>query len=189
MVSEKQLIANRENGKRGGPKTDQGKKTSRLNALTHGLLAKKEVLLQDEDGKAFTALHKGLVDCLHPEGQLETTLVEVITMDIWRLRRVWLFESRYFNCHIDDTLMDLAKDRPDLITDIEAVYTRTATDVFSNRNTLSNIHRYETSIYRQLTSAMHELERLQLARRGEMPPVPVAVDINLSHADYGHDTG
>ena len=40
MVTEKQLIANRENGKLGGVKTEAGKQVTRLNAVTHGLLTK-----------------------------------------------------------------------------------------------------------------------------------------------------
>lgn len=37
--SEKQLIANRENAKKGGVKTDEGKQSSKKNALKHGVLS------------------------------------------------------------------------------------------------------------------------------------------------------
>ena len=46
MVSEKQLLVNRENAKKGGPKTSEGKAAVRFNALKHGLLC-KDLLLQD----------------------------------------------------------------------------------------------------------------------------------------------
>ncbi len=47
MTSEKQIEANKENGKLGGVKTDEGKAVSKYNAIKHGLLS-KEVLLEDE---------------------------------------------------------------------------------------------------------------------------------------------
>ena len=43
MTTEKQVKANRENAKKGGVKTPEGKAVVRYNALKHGLLS-KEVL-------------------------------------------------------------------------------------------------------------------------------------------------
>ena len=50
-------------------------------------------------------------------------------------------------------------------------------------NAFSKLSRYETMIERSLFKALHELQRLQAARRteGDVTP-PVAVDINLSGA-------
>ena len=47
-----------------------------------------------------------------------------------------------------------------------------------NRNTLGTFNRYETSIERSLFKSLHELQRLQAARRGGPAPIPVALDIN-----------
>jgi hypothetical protein len=48
-------------------------------------------------------------------------------------------------------------------------------------NAFSKLSRYETSIERSLYKALHELQRLQAARRaeGNVPP-PVAVDVDVS---------
>ncbi len=48
-------------------------------------------------------------------------------------------------------------------------------------NAFSKLSRYETAIERSLYRALHELQRLQAARRaeGNVPP-PMAVDVNLS---------
>ena len=49
-------------------------------------------------------------------------------------------------------------------------------------NAFSKLSRYETAIERSLYKALHELQRLQAARRtegGNVPP-PVAVDVNVS---------
>lgn len=40
--------------------------------------------------------------------------------------------------------------------------------------------RYETSIERQFYRALHELMRIQSARRGEKPPAPLAIDVDIS---------
>ena len=48
-------------------------------------------------------------------------------------------------------------------------------------NAFSKLSRYETTIWRSLYKALHELQRLQAARHteGEVPP-PVAVDVDVS---------
>ncbi len=48
-------------------------------------------------------------------------------------------------------------------------------------NAFSKLSRYETAIERSLFKALHELQRLQTARRanGEVTP-PVAVDVDIS---------
>jgi hypothetical protein len=50
-----------------------------------------------------------------------------------------------------------------------------------NANAFSKLSRYETAIERSLYKALHELQRLQAARRaeGNVPP-PVAVDVDVS---------
>lgn len=40
--------------------------------------------------------------------------------------------------------------------------------------------RYETSIEKQFYRALHELMRIQSARRGEKPPAPLAIDVDIS---------
>ncbi len=46
--------------------------------------------------------------------------------------------------------------------------------------TLEKLSRYETTLERSLFKALHELERRQAARDGQVVPLPVAVDVNLS---------
>jgi hypothetical protein len=97
MVSENQLIANRENAKLGGVKTEAGKAAIRLNAVTHGLLT-KEVLKDGEDATVLNRLQNNLMAEIEPQGELETMLVDRITSSIWRLRRALKVET--------DTLSD-----------------------------------------------------------------------------------
>jgi hypothetical protein len=49
-------------------------------------------------------------------------------------------------------------------------------------NALAKLSRYETSMTRSLFRTLHELQRLQAARKGKDVPVPFAVDIDVSGA-------
>lgn len=46
--------------------------------------------------------------------------------------------------------------------------------------TMSNLERYETTLFRSLTKALHELQRLQAISAGERVPAPAAVDVDVS---------
>ncbi len=52
-------------------------------------------------------------------------------------------------------------------------------------NAFSKLSRYETAIERQFYRALHELERLQRARRGGNVPAPVTVDVDVSGIPEG----
>ena len=107
MVSEKQLLANRENSKLGGVKTEAGKKVARLNAVTHGLLT-KEVLLAGEDGSLLRSLTEGYMAELKPETEIEVLLVERIVSSIWRLKRVLRVEKNYSNHELTERKASIA---------------------------------------------------------------------------------
>ena len=94
-VSEKQLQANRENARKGGVKTPEGKAIVKYNALKHGLLAKEVVITVGEgveNPEEFNALLEDLKTQLKPEGLLEEMLAEKIAVAYWRLRRACRYE-------------------------------------------------------------------------------------------------
>jgi len=94
-TSDQQIQANRRNrvpsGCRStGPRTEQGKKASRLNALKHGVFA-HQVLVGDGEGREDREQFQTLLQLrrdLDPQGILEQILVEQIAVVSWRLRRV-----------------------------------------------------------------------------------------------------
>ena len=97
MTSEKQLLANQLNSQLStGPKTSQGKETIATNAIKHGIFT-KDLLLSSTIGKESEAEYlemlRNLLDCLSPQNQMESLLVEKIAIDFWRLRRVIRFET------------------------------------------------------------------------------------------------
>ena len=158
MVSEIQLLANRENGKLGGVKTVAGKQAIRYNAVTHGLLTKAAVI-KGEDPTLLERLRDNLMAEKEPADEIETMLVELIATSYWRLRRAVKAESDNLNVVTIRRKDDLNYSLPVGAWD--------------------NLNRYETMIARQLYKTIHELERLQRLRCGENVPPPLAVDVDL----------
>ena len=160
MVSEIQLLANRENGKLGGVKTEAGKLAVKYNAVTHGLLS-KAAIVHGEDATLVDQLRENLMVECDPQGELETMLVELIVTGIWQLRRAKILES----------------------TEIFLKWTKVNGYYFVQRysddTTWDKLNRYETKIERQMYKAIHELERMQRSRRGENVPPPLAIDVDL----------
>jgi hypothetical protein len=97
-ISERKLLANRENAKRStGPRTAQGKSRSRFNATKHGLLSKQ--ILFSPDGKL---LDEGLYELLeslrnkYGRGDVRTELlIEGIVADQWRNRQGLQYEIEF----------------------------------------------------------------------------------------------
>lgn len=171
-ISDKQLEANRQNAKLGGVKTEEGKVVSRLNALKHGLLS-EVILLPEEDEKALLELGKRLRTELKPAGELELSLVDRITSNLWRLRRALKAEKEmmYEDCH---PKISFALDGEDGKNLGEAL-----SYDFANYDTYGKLIRYEASIERGFYKALHELQRLQAIRNGQTVPAPVAVDVSF----------
>jgi hypothetical protein len=172
MVSEKQLAANRENAKKGGVKTQQGKAAVRLNALKHGLLC-KDVLLQDEDEDALAELRERLIAELCPQGELEHMLVDRIVSCYWRLGRAIKVETMFIQARLNEC-------GPELYLDEPKAWGKVTNQELHMRKAWLNLNRYETAIERQLYKALHELERRQMARLGAQPTAPIAIDLDVS---------
>ena len=93
MVSKRQLEANRLNARRSsGPRTQEGKGRTRMNALRHGLTA-KSIVIGDEDSNEFEQLQVDLETDLQPATRLERELVGRLAGLLWRLRRVPILEA------------------------------------------------------------------------------------------------
>ena len=91
MTSSRQIEANRRNAlKSTGPKTEAGKRTSRCNAVRHGLTAETvlSALENAEDYKAFEAAITADYDA---QSAVERELVLRLASILWRLRppRLW----------------------------------------------------------------------------------------------------
>ena len=88
MTSQRQIEANRQNATQStGPKSTEGKAVTRMNAMTHGILA-KQALIPGEKENEFHDLRQQFLDELTPVGILERELIDQMVTTFWRLRRL-----------------------------------------------------------------------------------------------------
>ena len=126
-----------------------GRDGRRYNAVTHGFFT-KELLLPGEKKEHLAKLRKNLMDCYQPVGEAEFLLVEKIVAANWRLKRLLRAETHYIPTPRG------TPDRPARIPKADYRF-----------SSWLNHNRYEVSLNRQLYQAVHELERVQKARREE----------------------
>ena len=76
-ASEAQIAANRANSQKStGPRTEEGKRRSAINACRHGLTG-RVVVLPEEDLEVYKAFSKQLVDSLAPETPVERQSAQI----------------------------------------------------------------------------------------------------------------
>ena len=96
MLSEKQLLANRQNALCStGPRTVAGKSIASQNAIRHGLRAEHAVI-PGEDLEEFDQFRQLMLDDLAPAGALEVMLTDRIVVALWKLRRTVRIETDLF---------------------------------------------------------------------------------------------
>lgn len=182
MTTDKQLQANKQNAKLGGVKTPEGKAITKFNALKHGLLS-SEVLLKGEDKDNLVKLSNQIRESLQPVGEIEQLLTDRIITNFWRLKRAMgversTMEWEKFNERGEIDLSFGGYPRDEKLEEEQKIRKKIR-DMIANNET-EQILRYETTIERSIYKALHELQRLQAARLGEKPPLPINVDIDVS---------
>jgi hypothetical protein len=93
--------ARRQASDRGGPKTDQGKERSRLNATRHGLTGQITVMTE-EDRAAHDTFCQALIKDLAPSGAMQQQLANRVAEDSWRLNRISAIEENIFAIGFDN---------------------------------------------------------------------------------------
>jgi len=96
MSSQKQIEANHRNAlKSTGPKSEEGKAKSSMNALRHGLTAGQAVLPHENEDD-YEKLREGMLESYVPQDSAEQALVEELVNAYWRLLRLHRVETRYW---------------------------------------------------------------------------------------------
>src|SRR4030088_1160257 len=81
------LEANRANAQLStGPRTEEGKQRSSLNAITHGLFS-ASAILPHEDSAAYQSFCQKFLENLQPKGMVEEQFAQTIIDTQWRLNR------------------------------------------------------------------------------------------------------
>jgi hypothetical protein len=164
MTTERQIKTNRLNGtKSRGPKTQDGKAISRLNAMRLGIYSECAIV-SGENETQLVEFGRRLRTDLAPFGEMELVLADKIVSTSWRLRRIVQAEAMLYEKE-DSTVK--------------------AFTGYRNEN-MYRITRHEAQLERALYRAMHELKRLQAARRGKDVSPPDAIDITVNVADGDH---
>lgn len=191
-TSQRKIESNRQNAlKSTGPKTMEGKRAVRHNALKHGLLA-KEVVIDSGDGKEnradFETLLCQLDDDLRPEGALERILVDKIASLYWRLARVYRAEAGEIRKGLasakvlrESPLHMIIEREQGVRSEAQKKSGRRATAAalaLPLRPDADKILRYESGVERQFYRALGELERLQRRRLGDSVPPPIHVELS-----------
>jgi hypothetical protein len=184
MTTEKQIVANRRNAlKSTGPRTPKGKTIVSQNALTHGLLANR-VLIYDENPDEFKIFYQSILCDLAPVGTMEILLAERIVAFFWRLKRTGRMESTLLNelcADQEDTERFLRPFR--MVKLYEVALHGTDEDLdpsiphphstllggmvksdFANSNLIPRLLRYEGEMERCLYKTILELQKLQYIR-------------------------
>ena len=96
MMSLQRLEANRRNALRStGPRTEEGKQRSRLNAVRHGLTA-ETVVGNLEDAEDYKSFEAAIISDYDPETAVARELVLRLASLFWRLRRANAIEADLF---------------------------------------------------------------------------------------------
>lgn len=100
-TSQKQIIANKENGKKGGVKTPEGKEVSKYNAQKHCVLRETVTEYEQID---FESVFNDLADMFNPQNRLEEMMIERIAVIYIKLARLSKVEGEQMRQHIDPTI-------------------------------------------------------------------------------------
>jgi hypothetical protein len=114
MASDRQIAANRLNAqKSSGPRTPDGKRRSRQNALRHGLTA-QTVIGALEDADEYRAFEADILAGCSPRSSVEHALASRLASLLWRLRRATAIESGLFEAEVRSLRQHPASDSPSI---------------------------------------------------------------------------
>lgn len=172
MVTDKQLQANRENGRLGGVKTEEGKEVVKFNALQHGILRNT---LTEYEKEFYLEIYADFVRQYEPATLFERILVERATIYYLKLFRVQKAEQEYMKATLNPRVVkthgvpsayDLGLLKDEVVNEgyvpqLTHEHIQKLSDVYS---------RYEITLENRLLKVIHELERLVAIRKGIRVP-------------------
>jgi hypothetical protein len=156
MLTQAQLLANRQNAKRStGPRTPEGRARSAMNATKSGIYAKSEII-PGEDPAELDALKSQYYDSLQPLGH-EIDLVDEAIRAGWQLRRLARAEADTWTMSFrTDKQNNTGKGLPE---DQDLYFKAIAL----NKDTLDRLYRFQAATARILNRSLETLLRLRKA--------------------------
>ena len=170
MAIDKQINANRLNGKKGSPNTPAGRAAVRNNALKHGLSAHHPVISGLEKQSDFNKYLDRLRDEVQPAGIMEQMLVDQIADAYWRRQRIIQMETGMFDIN-NGELAKYFEETFDSLTPGDTLHAVAEYDA-QRVDMPGPYYRYDARFGRSFFKAWKELKSLQAAR----PAEPEVVD-------------
>jgi len=159
MSTENQIEANRANAQLStGPRTEEGKAKSSLNAVRTGLTG-RTVLLSSDDVAAYRHLVERLLDQYRPDGDEESTLVQSIADTEWRLLRIPSLEAGIYALGRLEFAAVFAEEDPAVCASLIEAKT-----FLVYQKQLNNLGVQEARLRRQLENDRQRLEQIQKTR-------------------------
>lgn len=179
MASEKQIVANQLNAlKSTGPRTDEGKDASRQNALTHGLTARKTIVLEDENEADFLTLRQALRAHFSTEGPLDQIFVDTLAAHLWRLQRIPKLEAMLLQAAPLQPPQDA--DSPGAILEPAIQQLLALQEFVLPKDVLGKISRHEAHLLREIYRLVKLLQpRQKPAIVAVAPPQPAHTPVGL----------
>ena len=178
MATQAQILANRRNAQKStGPRTAEGKATAAKNATKHGLFARMDVVITENQAD-FDAFRDEMLAELEPEGVMESLLAARIVSLTWRLQRAERMQNELIDVkirrEINDTRPELSES---LITgkpcDLSKYSDKCYDDLalgyvamfdFGGQRALERLSMYERRFEASLFRTKAEFEKLRQAR-------------------------
>jgi hypothetical protein len=142
-----------------GPRTEEGKKKSALNATRHGLTS-RVVVMPWEDMDAYMRFCAELMTDLAPETAVERQYAQTFCDTQWRLNRMRSIEDSMFALGHVEEAGRIDVDHPEVFAAL------TSARVFrDDSKTFANLSLYEQRLQRTLDKSLKQLHALQAERR------------------------
>jgi hypothetical protein len=159
MPSELKSATARANGaKSRGPTTPQGRATSSMNALSHGLTA-KTLILPHENQDLFLEMFTAYFDLFRPANQMEIDVVSDIVANRWRLRRTWRYQTAILDVEMATHAPEFEKCHEQFDEDMRGVLAFLA--LANNSRGYDTALRTDIHLTRTYRKALDELRRLR----------------------------
>ena len=150
---------NRQNAQHStGPKTQEGKHRSSLNALRHGLTG-QIIVLPGDDLDAYQRHVQSFVTQCQPKGAIEAQLVQTLADTAWRLNRVSALENNLLTLGIV-RVPDQLSEAPEQVQQALSI----AASLESQTRALANLSLHGQRLSRQFEKTVALLKRLQADR-------------------------
>jgi hypothetical protein len=144
-----------------GPRTEEGKKRSSINALRHGLTG-RTVVMPYEDMEAYHRFCEELLTDLAPETPVERQYAQTFCDTQWRLNRIRSIEDAMFSLGHFEAAGEIETDHPQVHAAL------TAARVFrDDSKSFVNLSLYEQRLQRTLEKSLKQLQALQAERKAQ----------------------